>query len=99
MQLYNTVIKSEVVLTKCWEAAEEDVDVEAVRKNATELKGGANLKSVSDAAIEAQVAPKSRSVYFEKKQAAHKLELKAVSFEQNIERMKQYIEKKKAARK
>ena len=99
MQLYNTIIKSEVVLTKGWEAADEDVDVEAVRKNATELKGGANLKSVSDAAIEAQVAPKSRSVYFEKKQAAHKLELKAVSFEQNIERMKQYIEKKKAARK
>ena len=63
------------------------------------MKNGTKVKSVSNAAIEAQSAPKSRTVYFEKKKAAHKLELKAVSFEQNIEKMKQFIEKKKAARK
>ena len=99
MEVYNTVIVSEVVLTKGWTEADENVDVDAVRKNVKELKNGTKVKSVSNAAIEAQSAPKSRTVYFEKKKAAHKLELKAVSFEQNIEKMKQFIEKKKAARK
>lgn len=99
MSPFNTTIVSEVVLTKGWSEADEDTDVNAVRKNATELKNAVNAKSVSNAAIEAQSAPKSRTVYVERKPAAHKIEAKAVSFEQSIENMKQFIEKKKAARK
>lgn len=99
MEVYNTVIVSEVVLTKGWNEADENVDVDAVRKNVKELKNGTKVKSVSNASIEAQSAPKSRTVYFEKKKAAHKIEVKAMSFEQSIENMKQFIEKKKAARK
>ena len=96
---YNTVIVSDVVLTKGWNEADEDVDVEAVRKNAAELKQGVKAKSVSNATYEAQSAPKSRSVYFEKKPALHKIEAKALTVEQSIENMKQLFEKKKAARK
>ena len=99
LSFYNTVIVSDVVLTKGWNEADEDVDVEAVRKNAAELKQGAKVKSVSNATIEAQSAPKSRSVYFEKKPALHKIEVKALTLEQSIENMKQLFENKKAARK
>lgn len=99
LSFYNTVIVSDVVLTKGWNEADEDVDVEAVRKNAAELKQGAKVKSVSNATIEAQSAPKSRSVYFEKKPALHKIEAKALTVEQSIENMKQLFENKKAARK
>ena len=96
---YNTVIVSDVVLTKGWTEADEDVDVEAVRKNAAELKQGVKAKSVSNVAIETPNAPKSRTVYFEKKPVYHKIEAKALTMEQSIENMKQLIEKKKAARK
>ena len=99
MALYNTTVISDVVLTKGWSEADEDTDVAAVRKNATELNNGAKVKSVSAAAIEAQSAPKSRTVYVEKKPVTHKIEAKALSMEQSIENMKQFIEKKKAARK
>jgi hypothetical protein len=99
MSPYNTTIVSDVVLTKGWSEADEDTDVAAVRKNATELNNGAKVKSVSAAAIEAQSAPKSRTVYVEKKPVTHKIEAKALSMEQSIENMKQFIEKKKAARK
>ena len=91
--LYSSKISSDVVLTKGWTGADEETDVEAVRKAAKNAKvDGVKVKNNNNAEINV-ISPKARTAFFKTKKVTKFYDGKAVTFEEVNSKMKNLVEK------
>ncbi|MBR4995861.1 MAG: hypothetical protein IKY82_07350 [Alistipes sp.] len=91
--LYSSKINSDVVLTKGWTGADEETDVEAVRKAAKNAKvDGVKVKNNNNAEINV-ISPKARTAFFKTKKVTKFYDGKAVTFEEVNSKMKNLVEK------